>query len=189
MSFGDCLFFFFFEVYIIQEKIMKQFWFLIIGLIIGFLACYFFNRKDSCNLTDMETIRIDTIKITDSLERPVPYPVVVIRSIAPPDVDTAKVITDYFLKRVYKDTLINTDLLMVSVTDTVTENALLARKINYTYSYPQITKSAKNRLYLNADSRGVISASGTHKNLMISAGYDPVNKLPVLGFGIKLFER
>lgn len=170
-------------------KIMNKYWLLIIGFVIGFIAGYNLHREYISELPDMETVRIDTIVITDSVIKRVPYPVDVIRTIPPVDVDTAKVISDYFLKRVYKDTLINNEVLVVSVTDTVSENTLLERKVNYTYSYPKITQSAKNRLYLNVDSRGVMSVSGTHKNLMISAGYDAVNKLPILGLGIKLFER
>ena len=78
---------------------------------------------------------------------------------------------------------------MVTVIDTVNKNSLLARKIYYNYSYPQITKSVKDRVFLNADSRGITSVSWMHKNISVSAGYDVVNKKPILGFGVKLFER
>lgn len=168
---------------------MKQFWCIVIGVIIGFGICYLLDRGQSNELPDMDIVRIDTLSITDTFYKPVPIPKEVIKQLPPAVIDTAMVIADYYARKIYNDTLINTDMLMVSVTDTVHENALLARKINYTYSYPQITKTTKNRLYMGADSRGVTWVGWSHKNIVLSAGYDIFNNKPTLGFGVKLFER
>ncbi|SHE56809.1 hypothetical protein [Dysgonomonas macrotermitis] len=139
-----------------------------------------------------EIVRIDTIRKSDSVYVPIPYPIEIIPAIIPSEIDTQAVIADYYSKKVYRnDTVINTDKLIVSITDTVTENSLSGRSVYYTFEYPEVTryKIPKDRLSINADTRGIVNLAWQRNRFVFSAGYDIANKKPVVGFGINIFEK
>lgn len=140
-----------------------------------------------------EVVTTDTIRHTDTITRPVPYPAHIIVHTPPAQIDTAAVIAAYFESRVYNDTLVNTPLLTVSVADTVRENALQGRKVSYTYAQTEATVTrtitTKNRIMLHADTRGALSLSWQRGKLIFTGGYDAVTGRPMAGIGIQIFEK
>lgn len=100
-------------------------------------------------------------------------------------VDTQAVINDYYSQKVYKDTIINLPQLTVSVTDTVTENRLLDRVINYTYKPEIVTRAPKYQLAVSAMAgyRSLPAFLELQKEkVAVMVGYDFYNKSPMLGF-------
>lgn len=166
--------------------------YLLIGLAIGAFLWRLYDIRSESQPSD-EIIRIDTIRKTDSIYVPVPYPSEIIKPVfIPEEIDTVAIIADYYSKIVYdKDTLINTSNLIVSVTDTISENRKTGRSVYYTLQYPEITRQRKikDRLNINADTRGVVNLSWQRNRFVFSGGYDVVNNKPVIGFGYNLFER
>ena len=143
---------------------------------------------------DKPDIIVDTTYITHSdtlyIDRPVP--IKILEPTAPlPAVDTAAIIADYLRSRVYTDTLINRPELVLILTDTVHQNALLGRDIQYTLTTPVVTQTkAKARpfsLYLLADSRLAATLIVERKRWVVQGGYDINNKQPLVGVGYKLY--
>jgi hypothetical protein len=87
-------------------------------------------------VTIKETIKYDTIsrivpqyvpKITERIIREINW--------KDKDIDTSKILEDYFALYYYNDTVIKTDSLTVIVKDTITENKIRNRNANYTLVY------------------------------------------------------
>jgi len=57
--------------------------------------------------------------------------------------DTLQILEDYFTYRIYKDSIIG-DTISIYITDTLTENKLTSREVNYDYILPTVTKYITN---------------------------------------------
>ena len=89
----------------------------------------------------------------------------------PADVDTAKILKDYYAKRIYLDTLkLKDDLGYVVVNDTISKNSIIGRtwnaNVNKTLVKEQVIvkEPARNQLYLG------VSAGFDNKNIVNYAG-------------------
>ena len=61
-------------------------------------------------------------------------------------IDTLAILADYYAVRTYEDTQV-LDSLNITITDTVSQNQILGRKIAYNFTYPR--KTIKETIYLN----------------------------------------
>ena len=61
-------------------------------------------------------------------------------------IDTSAILSDYYAIRTYEDTQV-LDSLDLTITDTVSQNQIVGRKIAYNFTYPR--KTIKETIYLN----------------------------------------
>ena len=61
-------------------------------------------------------------------------------------IDTSAILADYYAIRTYEDTQV-LDSLDLTITDTVSQNQILGRKIAYNFTYPR--KTIKETVYIN----------------------------------------
>jgi hypothetical protein len=61
-------------------------------------------------------------------------------------IDTSAILADYYAIRTYEDTQV-LDSLDLTITDTVSQNQIVGRKIAYNFTYPR--KTIKETIYLN----------------------------------------
>lgn len=126
----------------------------------------------------------------------VPQPCDTVFVPVPGRVDTSRVINDYYLQKIYRDTVfvaVNTgagrDSARAIVTDTIYQNGIAGREVNFTF-YPK-------RL-VRDNSVGLLSTFGYH-NLTIMAeyryrmmkmyvGYNLIDHAPVAGVGFQIFS-
>jgi hypothetical protein len=169
---------------------MKKLSLFFLGFFIGLLICWLIDSR-STNKEIETVVTVDTIRTVGFVPLPVPYPVKVVEPSLPELIDTSAVIYSYYTKRIYNDTLINNDRLIVSVIDTVSENSLLGRSVFYNYWYPEVTKTRtpSSRLFVGADSRGTVNVIFEKGKFLFTGGYDIANKTPVAGVGFKIFEK
>lgn len=66
----------------------------------------------------------------------------------PPHIDTLKVIEDYYATYIYNDTLAVDTLGFGYLEDTVTQNRIVSRKINWDYKIPIITNTIETTIQL-----------------------------------------
>lgn len=164
--------------------------FFFLGVALGAFLLKMFPSK-TMETIEIERVQVDTIFVVDSIEVPAPYPVEVISPVIPTDVDTAAVISEFFSKNVYDRKIIETEHLSVGVKDTVSGNKLTTGSVYYELRYPKTTKwkKTRDRVNLNIDTRGVAGVMWQRDKFVFSGGYDIVNKTPVLGIGINIYER
>jgi hypothetical protein len=62
-------------------------------------------------------------------------------------VDTAKILADYFAKRVYSDTIKMDSLGYIAIQDTVNKNKLIARQHTKNYRIPKITTTIEKTIH------------------------------------------
>ncbi len=169
---------------------------ILVGIIIALVAYIFFTLNE-VDKGETKTTDIDTIYIqkNDSFYFPAPYPVYVSKPDIPEKVDTTAIINDYYSRKIYSELLINTENLKLSLSDTVFQNSLLGRNLNYELTFPEITKTVtitKKPVFsvsLLLDSRPSASALVGYKYFFIQGGYNLQEKQPFVGLGVKLFER
>lgn len=128
-----------------------------------------------------------TLEITDTLVDVISVPVVVKHEV-PAQVDTAAILADYFSERHYRDTIIQRPYLRVELTDVVGQNRLLDRQVVVNYQQPVVHDNA---LTLGADiGRGVcaVMAGYRRKSWEFRAGYDFINRTPVVGVQKTLWQ-
>lgn len=97
------------------------------------------------------TIKWDTIK--DSIPTYIPKYYKKIITIKETDtfwrnVDTSFILKDYFASYIYKDSSIN-DSIKIYINDTITQNKIKSRNVNYLIKYHTITTTITNNIYLN----------------------------------------
>jgi hypothetical protein len=84
--------------------------------------------------SDTITLKGDSIPYEVVNEIPVPYPIYIdtgsIRLILQ-DVDTLEILKDYFTKYVYVDTISNDSTILVILRDTITENRIAGRSVQF----------------------------------------------------------
>ena len=102
--------------------------------------------------TEPQIIR-DTIIEYVTIEKEYPVYVPKVKYITKVDIDTfstpidtAAILADYYAIRTYEDTQV-LDSLDLTITDTVSQNQILGRKIAYNFTYPRTT--IKETIYLN----------------------------------------
>jgi hypothetical protein len=98
-------------------------------LVIIVLLFLVLTKKEQQVITSEPIVTIHYDSVPYEVIKPVPYPVRVIDTVRiPADVDTMAILADYFLFRIYVDTIINTADLKVTVVDSVHQNRLFGRR-------------------------------------------------------------
>lgn len=125
---------------------------------------------------------------------PTPIPVSIWREphSEPADIDTVAIISDYYSKKVYSEKIEVDSLLRIHITDTLSRNGLLGRQINYSFNIPTVTiRQKKPNLTISVigDSRYYAGTQIGWKRVLFNAGYDFKDRFPVIGVGLKIYER
>ena len=102
--------------------------------------------------TEPQIIR-DTIIEYVTIEKEYPVYVPKVKYITKVDIDTfttpidtSAILSDYYAIKTYEDTQV-LDSLDLTITDTLSQNQILGRKITYNFTYPR--KTIKETIYLN----------------------------------------
>ena len=110
-------------------------------------------RQCSGPIETTERIVRDTIIEYVTIEKEYPVYVPKVKYITKVDIDTfstpidtSAILADYYAIRTYEDTQV-LDSLDLTITDTVSQNQILGRKIAYNFTYPR--KTIKETVYIN----------------------------------------
>ena len=120
-------------------------------------------------ITKIET-KWDTVKV----DRPIYVPKIVDRVVVDVDtfnlpIDTAAILTDYYSKVIYNDTIVIDSLGTITISDTITQNYISYRGVVTELNFP--TKIITNNVYLNKrELYGGISISGQPTQLEMLSG-------------------
>lgn len=124
----------------------------------------------------------DTVTVKEKLEVYKPMPSDTLYVKVPADVDTAAVLAAYFSRVTYHDVVPVENYGTVTIIDTIYQNGIENRVIEYDLSFPSYTKKKNFSLaagaFVRHDGFGPV-ASIRYKNLRLSAGYDIRNKAPI----------
>jgi hypothetical protein len=111
------------------------------------------QRSCSGPVEPTERIIRDTIIEYVTIEKEYPVYVPQVKYVTKVDIDTfstpidtAAILADYYAIRTYEDTQV-LDSLDLTITDTVSQNQILGRKIAYNFTYPR--KTIKETIYIN----------------------------------------
>jgi len=122
-------------------------------LIVVLIVIIFLLRNCSGPVEPTERVIRDTIVEYVTIEKEYPVYVPKIKYVTKVDIDTfttpidtAAILADYYAIRTYEDTQV-LDSLDLTITDTVSQNQILGRKIAYNFTYPRTT--IKETIYLN----------------------------------------
>ena len=122
-------------------------------LLIAVLVILLLQRNCSGPIEPTERIIRDTIVEYVTIEKEYPVYVPKIKYVTKVDIDTfttpidtAAILADYYAIRTYEDTQV-LDSLDLTITDTVSQNQILGRKIAYNFTYPR--KTIKETIILN----------------------------------------
>lgn len=167
------------------KEILTSFFWLILFCIICLWIGYGIGIRKQKSSTQR-----DTVTVTDSLFLPMPVPGKYIIVEVPADVDTAAILKDYYTQKIYDDTLVHNNRLNLVLRDTVYNNKLLGRTVNYTLSNP-VPRIESHELMISGD------VGFKHQSIMLDyklnrfhfrAGYDFYNKAPMAGVGFTLIK-
>ena len=122
-------------------------------LIVVLAVVLLLQRNCSGPVEPTERIIHDTIIEYVTIEKEYPVYVPQIKYITKVDIDTfntpidtSAILADYYAIRTYEDTQV-LDSLDLTITDTVSQNQILGRKIAYNFTYPR--KTIKETIYIN----------------------------------------
>lgn len=149
---------------------------LILSMAVSFYAGYKYCQSQYSDYIVRDTI---TVKDTVTAYRPMPSDTIYIP--VPAIVDTAAILADYFSQKVYVDTIPLDIYGSVTVIDTLYQNGIDNRQVEYSINIPTYTTNKKVHFlaggFVWKDGAGVLG-SIKYKKLMLSAGYDFVKKSP-----------
>ena len=121
----------------------------------------------------------------------VPQPTDTVFDTLPAHIDTLKVIKSFYRKLAYHDTIVHTKNVLVYLTDTVSQNSIISRMVDYKITDPVAPRPPEQGI-------GVVGIAGKqylavmaayrYKNIRIYGGWDFYNKTPTVGIGLKLIE-
>lgn len=125
---------------------------IIVLLLIVILLLRWCTPKPDCpeigKTTIIETTTYDTIKETTPEYIPIPGPVSYDTTYLYHDIDTAAILKDYFASYKYSDT-VNLDSVKLIIKDTVSQNKIKSRSVEYELLFPTKTITITNDRYLN----------------------------------------
>lgn len=153
----------------------------VIALLAGWTGHWLGSRSRSIVRVQETVIRHDTIRPA------VPEPKVIVREI-PADVDTAAILTDYFLEKQYLDTIIERPYLRVELTDVISRNTLLDRTVVVDYRQPVIYNNVLALGSLLGPNNCIVLAGYRRKSWEFKAGYDLYNRSVVVGLSKDLWR-
>ena len=121
--------------------------------------------------------------------RYVPQPAETIRVAVPGEVDTQFVIREYYTKKVYRDTVLQNDTVLLVVGDTVQENALGPRDIVLQVNAERFRKHhAIGVMGVMGRHQADLMATYRHDRWQIAAGWDFETSGPVAGVNYTIKE-
>ena len=168
-------------------------------IILILIAIIFLQRECNSPIKPDTIIIHDTINYSDTIYKPKPYEVIkyqyknihhykIDTVIDFALVDTMAILSDYFAKYVYKDTILNDTNGFITIYDTITKNRILSRSVHKKF-YPTtytVTTPIKHRtkVYIGFGANGWLDKFGVSINMALltkqdhlySIGYDPLNK-------------
>ena len=122
-------------------------------LIVVLIVVIYLMRQCSGPIESTERVVRDTITEYVTIEKEYPVYVPKVKYVTKVDIDTfstpidtAAILADYYAIRTYEDTQV-LDSLDLTITDTVSQNQILGRKIAYNFTYPRKTIIEKH--YIN----------------------------------------
>jgi len=134
---------------------MKKYFQNIQSLLVVVLVVVIFLMR-GCSSTPASTeprVERDTIVEYVTIEKEYPVYVPKVKYVTKVDIDTfstpidtSAILADYYAIRTYEDTQV-LDSLDLTITDTVSQNQILGRKIAYNFTYPR--KTIKETVYIN----------------------------------------
>jgi hypothetical protein len=134
---------------------MKKYFQNIQSLLVVVLVVVIFLMR-GCSGTPASTeprVERDTIVEYVTIEKEYPVYVPKVKYVTKVDIDTfstpidtAAILADYYAIRTYEDTQV-LDSLDLTITDTVSQNQIVGRKIAYNFTYPR--KTIKETVYIN----------------------------------------
>lgn len=134
-------------------------------------------------------VKVDTIYLPSCVET--------IRVAVPAVVDTARVLASYFEKHAYRDTVKATvkagpakgQRAEVVIKDTVWQNAITGREVNFTFYPKRLVRD--NSVGLSSTfgfNNLTIMAEYRYRCMKMYAGYNLIDHAPVAGVGFQLFS-
>jgi len=122
-------------------------------LIVVLIVVIYLMRQCSGPIESTERVVRDTITEYVTIEKEYPVYVPKVKYVTKVDIDTfstpidtAAILADYYAIRTYEDTQV-LDSLDLTITDTVSQNQIVGRKIAYNFTYPR--KTIKETIYIN----------------------------------------
>lgn len=175
---------------------MKQYDKLLVILAITFtiiIGAICFRYEKKLKQQPPPTVEYKLVKkaVHDTVYIKEPQPSEVIYVPVPEYVDTAAIIADYYSYLVYVDTIHANEYIDIKITDSVYNNKLLAHQIEVlslpeVYVPPNATTSRSLALGLLASKNLLATKCDFQfKRHEFSAGYDFINKAPLVGYTYK----
>ena len=167
-------------------------------LVLLLAAAFFLGRCSGKNrgggvLKKGVAVSVKPVK-TDTVYTPQPKDTVYVP--IPQDVDTARIIDDYYLKKIYRDTVLvavatgaGKDSARAVITDTVWQNGIAGRRVNFTFYPKRLVRENSVGLLSTFGYRNLtIMAEYRYRMMKMYAGYNMVDHAPVAGVGFQLFN-
>lgn len=126
----------------------------------------------------------------------VPRPADTVRVPVPQTVDTAKIISDYYLQKIYRDTLLlavstaaGRDSVRAILTDTIWQNGIAGRQVNFTFYPKRLVRDHSVGVLSTFGYRNLaVMAEYRYRMMKMYAGYNFIDHAPVAGVGVQLFN-
>lgn len=165
----------------------------LLAMIASLFICHKVSFRQGVRSVESKTVRDTVWKRIDSIVW-VKSPLLVWREPVekPQVIDTAAVIADYYSRKVYAESIQVDSFLYVNIVDTLEKNALISRKISYSLNIPTVIERQKKpnlTVSVIGDSRYYAGAQIGWKRVLFNAGYDFKDRFPVIGVGLKIYER
>jgi hypothetical protein len=146
---------------------IKDILILIFVLLFAWKSCENNTPQNSVTTTIKETIKIDTIQNHIPIYVPKYTERIIIDTIwRNQKIDTSKILEDYFALYIYNDT-IKKDSISIIINDSITQNKILSRNIDYTFLYTTKIIEIEKTQILNKNEfySGVSAGFDLNKNL------------------------
>jgi hypothetical protein len=136
----------------------------------------------------LEPASVDTVYV--------PKPADTVYVPVPQTVDTAKIISDYYLQKIYRDTLhlaVSTaagrDSVRAIVTDTIWQNGIAGRRVSFTFYPKRLVRDHSVGVLSTFGYRNLaVMAEYRYRMMKMYAGYNFIDHAPVAGVGFQLFN-
>lgn len=114
----------------------------------------------------------------------------------PANVDTAAIVGDYYLQKVYRDTVLvavasglGRDSAEAVITDTVWQNGIAGRELRLTFYPKRLVKEHSVGLISTFGYNNLtVMAEYRYRMMKMYAGYNIIDRAPVAGIGFQLFN-
>lgn len=158
-----------------------RFFFIFCCLLTALVGGYHFGKR---SVTPAPS---DTIRLMDTCYLPGPTIEKEVPVLVPVDVDTAAILAAHFTKRVYKDEVVNTPMVSITVVDTVYRNTMLGRTVYSKINIPVRHKSLSIGVTI-APGHSFVSAGYRFKRWGFEGGWDFANNAVMVSAKYDIFQ-